>query len=183
VKHRMIVIVAASLAASPALADPAADALSHSRAFERAVDAGDVPGVMALYADDARAVWPGEGAEAQGKPEIEKLIVETLKAFPGAKMSLESQDALPLGRGYIAVIGRWRMVVPVQAGKTKTLRIRTTEILRKQGARTLYFVDHAAVGLPPPPAGETKPQQSRRGPRGLSAFSRTTCSFPSERSR
>lgn len=43
VKHRMIVIVAASLAASPALADPAADALSHPRAFERAVDAGDVP--------------------------------------------------------------------------------------------------------------------------------------------
>lgn len=77
-------------------------------------------------------------------------------------MSLESQDALPLGRGYIAVIGRWRMVVPVQAGKTKTLRVRTTEILRKQGARTLYFVDHASVGLTPPPAGETKPQQSRR---------------------
>ena len=71
---------------------------------------------MALYADDARAVWPGEGAEAQGKPEIEKLIVETLKGFPVAKMSLESQDALPLGRGYIAVIGRWRMVVPAQAG-------------------------------------------------------------------
>ncbi len=161
-EHRRIVVALACLMASPAFADPAADALSHSRAFERAVAAGDVPGVMALYAEDARAIWPGEGAEARGKPAIEKLIVETLKAFPGAKMSLESQDALPLGRGYIAVVGRWRMVVPGEAGKTETMQIRTTEIIKKQGGRTLYVVDHASVGLPPAPGAEEKPQQSRR---------------------
>jgi uncharacterized protein (TIGR02246 family) len=161
-KHPRIVVALACLIASPALADPAADALSHSRAFERAVDAGDVPGVMALYAEDARAIWPGQGAEARGKPQIEKLVVETLKAFPGAKMTLESQDALPLGRGYIAVVGRWRMIVPAEDGKSETMQIRTTEIIKKQGTRTLYVVDHASVGLPPAPAREEKPQQSRR---------------------
>jgi ketosteroid isomerase-like protein len=59
--------------AAPALADPTATARAHDEAFAQACEAGDVKGVVALYADDAVVVWPGAGEEARGKSQIEKL--------------------------------------------------------------------------------------------------------------
>ena len=144
--------------ATPAFADATADAKAHSEAFARAVNAGDVKATLALYSDNARVIWPGEGDEAKGKAEIEKLIINTIKAFPGTKMTLKSQEAIPLGSGYIATIGKWEMSFKGSDGKTQTMEIRTSEIIKKQGHRTLYVIDHASVGLPPPSEeGATSP--------------------------
>src|SRR5512140_1775282 len=96
------------LVAVPALAAPADDATAHSKAFERAVNARDGAAILALYSADARAVWPGQGEEAHGKAEIEKLISNFLKQLPkDAKVTLKSQTAIPLGGGYIATVGHW----------------------------------------------------------------------------
>jgi ketosteroid isomerase-like protein len=135
---------------TPAFADATADAKAHSEAFARAANAGDVKAMLTLYADNARVIWPGQGDEAKGKIEIEKLIVNTLKAFPGVKMTLKSQEAIPLGNGYIATIGKWEMSFKGSDGKIQTMEIRTSEIIKKQGHRTVYVIDHASVGLPPP---------------------------------
>jgi hypothetical protein len=34
----------------------------------------------------------------------------------------------------------------------ETYQIRTTEVLRRVGKEWLYMIDHASIGLPPPPA-------------------------------
>src|SRR6266436_5364232 len=56
---RWMVLGLMMMLAGPALADPTADARGVEEAFARACGAGDLKGVMALYADDAIAVWPG----------------------------------------------------------------------------------------------------------------------------
>jgi len=147
------------LLATVARADPAADAKAHSDAFARAINAGDKKAVVALYADDARVIWPGAGDEANGRAAIEKLVDETLKAFPEAKLTLKSQQAIPLGNGYIATVGHWEQSWKNAEGKTETAQVRTSEVIHKQGKRTLYVIDHASIGLaPPPPASPGNPK-------------------------
>jgi ketosteroid isomerase-like protein len=145
-------IVIACLVATPVFADATSEAKAHSEAFERAMNAGDVKAILALYSDDAHVIWPGQGDEATGKPEIEKLIVGTLKAFPDAKSTLKSQKVVPLGSGYTGIIGSWELSYKDADGKTKTMQLRTTEVIKKQGKHTVYVIDHASVGVPPPPA-------------------------------
>ena len=159
------------LVALPAFADPAADAKAHSEAFARAVNAKDAKAVLALYADDARVVWPGQGEEAKGKAEIQKLVANALRTFPkDSKLVLKSQEAIPLCKGYIATVGRWEQSFTGDDGKQQTVAVRTTEIIKKQGARTLYVVDHASIGTPPPsePAAQSGGATSHQGLRPAS---------------
>jgi uncharacterized protein (TIGR02246 family) len=141
------------LAAAPAHATLADDAAAHSKAFERAVNARDARAILALYAPDAHVVWPGQGEEATGKAAIEKLVAGFLKNLPkDARIRLVSQTAIPLGGGYIATVGHWTQSFTDADGKQQAVDIRTTEIVRKdRSRRTFYVVDHASIGLPPPP--------------------------------
>lgn len=38
--------------------------------------------------------------------------------------------------------------------KPVTMRIRTTELLHKSSGQWRYAIDHASIGLPPPPAAK-----------------------------
>ena len=141
-----------TLYATIAFADAAADAKAHSEAFARAANAQDVKAVLALYADDARVIWPGQGEEAKGKAAVEQLVTASLKAFPkDSRIVLKSQEATPLGNGYIATVGQWEQSFTGPDGKPQTVEVRTTELIKKQGAKTLYVVDHASIGMPPAP--------------------------------
>jgi uncharacterized protein (TIGR02246 family) len=150
-KPQTSVVLAAWLMAMTAAADPSADAKAHSEAFAKAFNAHDVKGVVALYAEDARAVWPGQGEEATGRAEIEKLAINAFKMFPDVKAVLKSQEVIALGKSYIATVGHWEETFTTPDGKLQTAQVRTTEILRKKGTQTLYVVDHASLGVPPPP--------------------------------
>ena len=88
-KRWMVLALVMMMLAGTALADPAADARGVEEAFARACSAGDLKGVMALYADDAIAVWPGQGAEAKGKADIEKMAATLCKEGSGAQFTLE----------------------------------------------------------------------------------------------
>jgi uncharacterized protein (TIGR02246 family) len=146
------------LLAGPAFAAPTDDALAHSKAFERAANARDAKAILALYAADAHIVWPGQGEEANGRAEIEKLVANFLKQLPeDARINLESQTAIPLCGGYIATVGRWRQSFTDPAGKRQTVQIRTTELIRKEKGKTLYVVDHASIGVPPEPETAAQP--------------------------
>jgi uncharacterized protein (TIGR02246 family) len=155
---RCIVALVVLFAAAPAFADANADARALSDAFARAAEAGDVAAVVALYADDARAVYPPAGAEARGKAEIEKLVTRTLAGGKGLKLRLVSLDAVALDPDHIATVGRWEQMVPQAGGKARAIPLRTTEVLVKQNGAWRYLVDHASVGAPPP-------GPARRGPR------------------
>src|SRR5213593_5046622 len=94
-------LLAALGAAGRVHADATADGRAVSEAFQKAVAAGDLPAVLALYRDDARAIWPGQGEEATGKAAIETLAKQLLAATKGAQLVLKSQESIPLGDGYI----------------------------------------------------------------------------------
>jgi uncharacterized protein (TIGR02246 family) len=107
--------------------------------------------VLALYADDARVIWANEGEEANGKAEIEKLLKNAMQSFPkDGSVVLKSQEVVPLGNGYIATVGHWEISFTNDDGKKDTAQIRSTEVIRKRGRKTLYVIDHASVGTPQP---------------------------------
>ena len=136
----------------PLLADATSDARAHSLAFQRAFAARDAKAMLALYADDARCVWPGEGEEAVGRAAIANAIDSMFKsASPNSTLTLKSQDAIAIDAHHVATVGHWDETVAMPDGNTQTVHIRTTEVLRKVGNKWLYVIDHASVGLPPPP--------------------------------
>jgi uncharacterized protein (TIGR02246 family) len=130
-------------------ADATSAARAHSDAFARGFAARDAKAILALYADDARVVWPGEGEEAHGRAAIAKLVDHLVKSFPGSTLTLKSQEAVALGTRYIATVGHWEQTATMPDGKTQTFQIRTSEVLRKDGEVWLYVIDHASIGLPP----------------------------------
>jgi excinuclease UvrABC ATPase subunit len=93
----------------------------------------------------------GRERKPREKAEIEKLVTAALKAFPkDNKIELKSQDAIPLGNGYVATVGHWEQSFTGDDGKKQTVQVRTTELIKMQGHKTLYVVDHASVGVAPP---------------------------------
>jgi uncharacterized protein (TIGR02246 family) len=150
-KLQTSLLLSTCLVALTTQADPVADAKAHSDAFARAFNAHDAKAVAALYAEDARAVFPGQGEEGTGRPAIEKLFVNAFKVFPDLKVALKSQETRLLGKDYMANVGHWQETFTAPDGKLQTAEVRTTEILRKTGGKLFYMVDHASVGLPPSP--------------------------------
>jgi hypothetical protein len=70
--------------------------MAHSEAFGKACAAGDIPGVLALYEDDATVIWPNEGEIAHGKAEIEKLARALCKTGqPGPKLKSQNSKQVP----------------------------------------------------------------------------------------
>ena len=142
-----VLFLVLSVMTTPALGDTAALARAHSEAFARAMNAQDVDSALALYAEDARVIWPGLGEEAQGKIAIRALIDSTLKSFPkGSSLSLKSQDAISLGDGYISTVSHWDQSYTRDDGAPATARVRATEIIRVTARASLCVVDHASFG-------------------------------------
>src|SRR5437899_6978298 len=145
---RWMVLGVMMMLAGPALADPTADARGVEEAFARACVAADLKGVMALYADDAIAVWPGQGAEAKGKADIEKMAAALCKKGSGTQFALKSLEALPLGDAHIVTVAHWEGTVAGPGGRWVTPGVRSTGVLVKQDGAWRYLVDHASLGQP-----------------------------------
>src|SRR5438046_8646088 len=160
-KRWMVLPLMMMMLAGPALADPAADARGVEEAFARACSAGDLKGVMALYADDAIAVWPGQGAEAKGKADIEKMAATLCKEGSGAQFTLESLEALPLGAGPIVTVAHWASTLAGPGRRRLTTEVRSAEGLGQEDGAWRYLVDHASVG-PPRPRQAATARRARR---------------------
>src|SRR2546430_6669027 len=162
---RWIVLAVMVMLAGPALADPTADARGVEEAFARACGAGDLKGVMALYADDAVAVWPGQGAEAKGKADIEKMAAALCKEPGGAQFALKSLEALPLGDAHIVTVAHWESTLAGPGRPRPTTEVRSTAALVKKDGAWRYLVAHASIGQPRPrPAAAPRPARGLREP-------------------
>jgi len=117
--------------------------------------------VMALYADDAIAVWPGQGAEAKGKADIEKMAAALCRERGGAQFALKSLEALPLGDAHIVTVAHWEGTMPGPGGRRITTEVRSTEVLVKKDGAWRYLVDHASVGTPRPRAAAAARRERR----------------------
>jgi uncharacterized protein (TIGR02246 family) len=153
---RWIVPVVICFLAGPAFADPTSDARAHEEAFARLCGAGDVAGVMALYADDAVAVWPGQGQEATGKAAIEKLAT-TLCKERSAKIALKSLEVFPLDDTHLVTVAHWED--STDGPPDRHVTVRSTEVLVKSDGKWRYLIDHASIGVPPRVAAAARRRQ------------------------
>lgn len=150
VRWTMMVSLLVCTLTGPVRADTLADARGVEDAFAHACAAGDVKGVMAIYADDAIVVWPGQGAEAKGKTEIEKLVVGLCKERSGSIITLKSLEAIPLGDAHLVTVAHWEDTTTRPNGTRVVIPIRSTEVMVKQDGAWHYLVDHASIGTAPP---------------------------------
>ncbi|TMA64774.1 MAG: SgcJ/EcaC family oxidoreductase [Deltaproteobacteria bacterium] len=144
-----------------ALADLAGDVKAHEEAFARACVAGDVAAVVALYADDARLVWPGAGEEGRGKADVERMVTTFCKNTKDLKLTLTGVDAVPLDDAHVATVAHWESSATAPGGTRVSAKVRSTEVLVKSGGAWRYLVDHASVGQPPP---RPAPRRARKAP-------------------
>ena len=149
---KWICLVTILVCAGPALADPAAVVKAHSDAFGKAFNSCDIPAVLELYENNAVLIWPGEGEVANGKASIAKVIKSVCAEAAKSSLKQVSSDSHAIGKGYIINVGMWDDTMPGPDGKPITARVRTTELLHKSNGKWRYMVDHASIGLPPPPA-------------------------------
>jgi ketosteroid isomerase-like protein len=152
VKRVMICLATILMCARSAMADPAAVVKAHSDAFAKAFNSCDIPAALELYEDNAVLIWPGEREVANGKAAIAKVI--KVECSSAAKSSLKqvSSDSNAIGKDYIINVGMWDDTMPGPDGKPMTARVRTTELLHRSNGKWRYVIDHASIGLPPPPA-------------------------------
>jgi len=156
-KHVLFVVVC-SLSAV-ARADLAAEVKAHEEAFARACASGDVAATVALYADDARLVWPGAGEEGRGKADVERLVTDFCKKTKGLKLTLTNVDAVPLDDAHVATVAHWDSSATGPSGKQVSAKVRSTEVLVKSGGTWRYLVDHASVGQPAPRPAPRRPRK------------------------
>ncbi len=140
------------IATTPAFADATAVARAHSEAFARACAAGDLVAVLALYQDDAIAVWPGQGDEATGKAALEKMAAKLCTGKDTSPPVLKSVEGRALGKGYVVTNGRWELATKAPDGTRAVAVVRTTEVLKETAGKWRYVLDHASIGVPPPAA-------------------------------
>jgi uncharacterized protein (TIGR02246 family) len=146
-----LIIAVIILAASSTIGVAASDSPeSINAAWKKAVLAGDIEAVVALYANDAVGWFPGT-ASAKGKDAIRQAYVGLLK---GNNISaVEFTDTQSHLCGDMAVLwGSFTMTVTPKSGGAATKSTgRFTEVLKHDGGKWLFAVDHASENSAPPP--------------------------------
>jgi ketosteroid isomerase-like protein len=152
VKQRGVICLATiMMCTGSAMADPAAIVKAHSDAFGKAFNSCDAPAALKLYEDSAILIWPNEGEVANGKAAIAKVIKAECSGAAKSSLKQISSDSHAIGKDYIINVGMWDDTMLGPDGKPMTARVRTTELLHRSGGKWRYVVDHASIGLPPPP--------------------------------
>jgi len=149
------------LAAPAARADPTAEARALGDRFGAAVASGNVDAVLALYADDARVIYPGHGEEARGKAELKAMLERSLPGMRGLVLVQKSTDAVAVDPTHVMNVGRWEARTVAPNGRRTTATVRTSELLTKENGTWVYLVDHASIGTPPPSAARTRGRHRR----------------------
>jgi uncharacterized protein (TIGR02246 family) len=121
-------------------------------AWVKAVTAGDVEAVVALYAPDA-VLYAPDSMEARGTAAIRALYTEMLAANtvsnPSFNTTYQTSGDLSTGWGTVTLT-----FTPKAGGAPQTMTVRVTAVTRKINGTWLYVADHASVPLPagPPPS-------------------------------
>jgi len=147
---RRVSFAAAFLSISISLhADPLSDVQRHAEMFRDAFIGGNVDAVLDLYSDDATVIWPGYGQEASGKEAIRELVVQAMQELPpDSWYTICALEAVSLGEGYLATVGRWEHSFTADNGVRQSTEVRTMEIIMEERGRTYYVFDHASIGVP-----------------------------------
>ncbi|HEU5249830.1 MAG TPA: SgcJ/EcaC family oxidoreductase [Thermoanaerobaculia bacterium] len=146
--RRVLLVLWIGLLAAPVFAQ---GAKGLDDAWMKAAKAGDVEGLVKLYAPDAVTYMPDE-MKAKGPAEIRESFKKFLGASTVREMTLTPAYSTPSGN--LAVTsGSFSMTVePKGGGAAQTMEGRYTSVAVKKNGKWMYVVDHASVPMPPPEA-------------------------------
>ena len=120
-------------------------------AWLKAAKAGDVEGLVKLYAPDAVTYMPDE-MKAKGTAQIRESFGKFLGANTVRDMTMNYDYTTTSGNLSVAS-GHFSMTVePKAGGAAQTMEGRFTSVAVRKGGKWMYVVDHASMPMPPPEA-------------------------------
>ena len=125
-------------------------------AWVKAAKAGDVEGLVKLYAPTAVTYMPDE-MRAKGTEEIRASFQKFLGASNVTAMTL-TQDFETTSGNLAASSGIFSMTVePKTGGAAQTMEGRYSSVAVRKNGKWMYVSDHASLPLPPPEAPAAAP--------------------------
>jgi len=125
--------------------------IAETKAFARAMNAGDAALAASFYTEDGVRVG-GFGDTQRGRAEIEaaysRLLEETM---PGAQLNQERGTVRMLTPGLALWQARLEILVP---GRDEPIRGHVVQVMKKTGGRWLILEGHPKL-FPPTPAQES----------------------------
>lgn len=150
-RHRLPAVLCVLIALIPAsvfAAGPGPEAVD--AAWAKAVKAGDIEGVIALYASDA-IMFPPDSMAVKGGDAIRAYWSGFLSANKVTEVAV-LETGYKTSANFATGWGRFSMTFqPKAGGAPVTMEGRFTEVMVKKNGKWLYAVDHASAPLPPPP--------------------------------
>ena len=145
--RRVLLVLCIGLLAAPVFAQ---GAKGLDDAWMKAAKAGDVEGLVKLYAPDAVTYMPDE-MKAKGTAEIRESFKKFLGASTVRDMTMNYDYTTTSGNLAVSS-GHFSMTVePKAGGAAQTMEGRFTSVAIRKGGKWMYVVDHASVPMPPPP--------------------------------
>ena len=117
---------------------PARSAEECDRLFEQRINAGDLEGLVGLYAEDATFV-PQEGDALHGKAAIREALGGFVAMKP--RLTMHITRVIPVGKDLAMIFNDWTMIAGGQEGSGKAI-----EIMRRQADGSWLFVLDAPFG-------------------------------------
>lgn len=146
--RRIILVLCTFLFAGSLLAQ---GAKSLDAAWLKAAKAGDVEGLVKLYAPDAVTYMPDE-MKAKGTAEIRESFTKFLGANTVRDMTMNYDYTATSGNLAVSS-GNFSMTIePKAGGAAQTMEGRFTSVAIRKGGKWLYVVDHASAPMAPPAA-------------------------------
>jgi uncharacterized protein (TIGR02246 family) len=145
---RAILFVAGGLFAVSVFAQGIKDL---DNAWVKAAKAGDVEGLVKLYAPTAVTYMPDE-MKAKGTAEIRASFQKFLGASTVREMTLTQEFETTSG-DLAASSGTFSMTVePKSGGAAQTMQGRYSSVAARKNGKWMYVVDHASMPMAPPPS-------------------------------
>jgi len=116
-----------------------AEIAANNRAFERAVETGNLDAIAALLAPDVMAL-PPEGPIVAGKEAVKKLWESAIKEH-GMRSFNISTDALDLAGDMASEVGYATMTTVPPGGKAETSKIKFVVVWKRRDGRWLLHRD------------------------------------------
>ena len=151
--RRILLVLCIAILAAPAFGE---GVKTLDEAWVKAVKAGDVAALTALYDDDA-SLYPPDEMKAKGREAIRASNEKFLGSMTVSEAELTYDTSSVVGNLSYAS-GTFKMTAtPKAGGAAQTFEGRFTSIAKRKGGKWLYIVDHASAPMPPPAAPQAAP--------------------------
>lgn len=117
----------------------AAEIAANNRAFEHAVETGDIDAIAALLAPDVMAL-PPDGPIVTGKDSVKQLWASAIREH-GMKSFRLSSENLDFAGDMASEVGHATMTMAPPGGKAETVKIKFVVVWKRLGGKWLLHRD------------------------------------------